>query len=136
MGKMRKITTLCLSLMIATAVMAEMYGLSYEGFPYNKTLCGGPTYAAGSAVKLTTGIPVKEDVPLVGWKYKGILYAPGAMFTMPANDVVLVPVWQGEEGLETVNGERLTESRKILRDGQIIIIRDGKEYNILGERIQ
>jgi len=35
--------------------------------------------------------------------------------------------------IETVRGERLEVSgRKILRNGQILIIRDGKEYNVMG----
>jgi hypothetical protein len=36
---------------------------------------------------------------------------------------------------EMVNSEE-TKGRKILRNGQIIIIRNGKEYNLLGEKIQ
>ena len=36
---------------------------------------------------------------------------------------------------ETVSGEE-TNGRKILRNGQIIIIRNGQEYNLLGTKIQ
>lgn len=136
MGNMRKITTLCVALMIAAAGMAEVYGLSYEGFPYNKTLCEGPTYAAGAAVKLTDGIPTKDEVPLVGWSYNGTIYQPGATFIMPAEDVVLVPVWEGSEGIETVNGEWRMANGKMIRDGQLLINRDGKVYNVMGVRIQ
>ena len=139
MGKMKRITTLCVALMMAVAGMAISftYELSYEGFPYNKTRCENPSYVAGTAVKLSAGIPTKDDVPLVGWRYNGTIYLPGASFIMPSEDVVLQPVWSGEEGIELVeNRKSIIDNRKILRDGQLLIIREGKVYNVIGVRIQ
>ena len=41
-----------------------------------------------------------------------------------------------ETGIETVDSQKSkVESRKLLRDGQIIIIRDGKAFNVLGVRL-
>lgn len=134
MEKIKKITTLCISLMIAMTVMADKYTLTYLGLPYYKTLCAGPTYAAGSAVKLTTGIPEKEDRTFAGWKYNGVIYKSGALFTMPAYDVVLVPAWVEELAIEKI-GANAPKATKFIRDGQLIILRDGVEYNVLGTRI-
>lgn len=131
---MKKIATLCLSLMIAMTVMAERYALAYQGFPYSKTLCAGPVYAAGSAVKLTTGTPEKENMTFAGWKYDGVVYAPGALFTMPAQDVELVPEWEEKMAVEQVTGNA-PETFKCIRDGQLLIVRDGVEYNAMGLRI-
>ena len=131
---MKKITTLGLSLLIAMTVMAEKYALTYQGFPYNKTLCAGPTYAAGSAVKLTTGTPEKENWTFAGWQYNGVVYAPGALFTMPAEAVELVPAWKEELAIEQVTGV-VPKAYKVIRNGQLVIVRDGVEYNAIGMRI-
>ena len=67
---------------------------------------------------------------MVAWSYDGDTYNPGEEFTMPDEDVELVPVWD-YEGIEGVQN---TEYRiqKILRDGRLIIVRDGAEYDVLG----
>ena len=41
------------------------------------------------------------------------------------------PAWQGFESIQTSDDSH----QKIVRDGQVIIIRDGKEYNVLGTRL-
>ena len=121
--------------MRTAAGMAETYSLSYQGFPYYKTSCEGPTYAAGAAVKLTTGIPENADRTFAGWRFEGVVYAPGAIFTMPMKDVELVPAWAEELAVETVH-EMVSKPSKLVRDGQIVIIRDGVEYNVLGARLK
>jgi hypothetical protein len=136
---MKKIAVVGLALMMATAgkALSFTHELSYEGFPYNKTLCEAPTYMIGAQVKLSSGVPVKDNVPLVGWLYKGRVYLPGVTFTMPGMDVVLQPVWANEQGMEAVkaSGVRLS-GQKYLRNGQLVIVHDGIEYNVLGGRIQ
>ena len=139
MGKIKKSVLLCLALLTATASMAISftYELSYEGFPYHRTQCSGPSYMFGATVKLSSYVPVKDGKSLVGWRYKDEVYLPGASFKMPAEDVVLEPVWETEEGLVKVESGKLKVERgKILRDRQLIIVRDGVEYNVLGGRIQ
>ena len=41
--------------------------------------------------------------------------------------------WQG---VETVSDERLEVSGKRIENGQVVIIREGVKYNVLGGRIQ
>lgn len=132
---MKKIATLCILLMATVACMADTFLLTYQGFPYNQTNCSGPAYAPGAAVKLTTGIPEKADRTFAGWRYEGVVYAPGAIFTMPMKDVELVPAWAEELAVETVH-EMVSKPSKLIRDGQIVIIRDGVEYNVLGARLK
>ena len=111
------------------------FKLTYEGFPYKRTSCAYPSYFAGAKVKLASGSPKNaEGQVVVAWMFKGETFEAGSEFTMPAEDAVLVPVWGEEQGFESVQS---TDSKvqKILRDGQLIIIRDGKEYNILGGRL-
>jgi hypothetical protein len=139
MGKIKKTILLCLALLTATASMALSftYKLSYEGFLYHRTQCGGPSYVVGTEVKLSSYIPVKDGKSLVGWRYNDEVYLPGASFRMPAKDVVLEPVWETEEGLVTVKGYGLpVTGYKMIRDRQLIIVRDGVEYNLLGGRIR
>ena len=139
MGTMKKITLVCLALMMATAgrAISFTHELSYEGFPYNRTQCSVPSYMIGTKVKISSYVPVKDNVPLVGWSFNGQIYQPGDTLTMPGTDVVLHPIWADEEGIETVKGERLkVNGFKYIRDGQLIIVRDGNEYTILGGRVQ
>ena len=107
--------------------------IAFEGFPYAKTRCEAPTYAVGSTYTLPTFVPEKDGKKLDVWEYAGTYYAPGAPFIVPETDVLFSPVWSGEQGVETVNGEhRVT---KFIRDGQMIINRDGIMFNVLGERL-
>ena len=41
------------------------------------------------------------------------------------------------QGIETINDERLTISgKKIIQDGQLFILRDGKKYSIMGQEVR
>ena len=111
------------------------FSLSYKGYPYKRTMCDLPTYFAGAQVKLTSSVPTRENDEFLGWKYKGVLYEPGATFTMPENNVVLVPYWKNS-GTGVENVVTAPKAVKEIRDGQLVIIRDGVEYNVLGERIK
>ena len=134
---MRKICLLGLLMSVMT-MAAEEYTLTYQGFPYMKTVCANPTYAAGTIVKLSKGRPQIPGKWFDGWEYKGVVYDPGDSFVMPAEDVVLVPKLQDVgEGIEVVDGQQSkVKARKILRDGQLLIVRDGVEYNVIGERVK
>ena len=116
---------------------AEKYALTYQGFPYKKTLCEEPTYAAGSKVRLSSGTKQREDGKwITGWEFQGVTYEIGAEFTMPEADVELVPVWgEKSQGVDHVQGDK-AQWTKVLREGKLIIIRDGVEYDILGTRIK
>ena len=111
------------------------YTLSYEGFPYKRTFCEIPSYEAGERVVLPAYIPQKAGTEFFGWSYNGRYYFPLQEFVMPAADVVMVPVWGDDpRGVENIPVE--TKATKIIRDGQLIIVRDGVEYNVLGTEIQ
>ena len=129
----------CLVLLMSLAAMGQTYTLTYEGFPYMKTICGIPSYSAGTEVKLSWGRPIQEKKWFDGWQYNNKLYQPGTIFTMPAEDVVLVPVFSDiSEGIEDV--PELTDTKnkgqKIIKDGQLLIIHNGAIYNVLGERVK
>ena len=108
--------------------------ISFEGFPYARTNCDIPTYKAGTNYTLPSFVPEKDGHALLAWQYGEEQFAPGANFTVPETDVLFTPVWDGEQSVETVNGAR--RATKLIRNGQLVILRDGFEYNVLGERIQ
>ena len=123
-------------MLCAAGIFAEQaWQFSYKGYPHKTTSCYEPGYFAGEEVTLSLGVPVKEGRNFVGWRYKAEeqLLAPGATFIMPAEDVELEAVFDGEEAIETVSSERL--GHKELRDGQLIIIFNGAAYNAQGGRL-
>lgn len=111
--------------------------IAFDGFPYARTRCELPTFKAGSTYTLPTFVPEKDGHKLTAWQFAGEEYEPGAEFTVPETDVLFVPVWEGGQGIEvTGDGLRVTgEWKKVVRDGQMIIIRDGIMYNVLGEQL-
>ena len=128
---MKHLWTLCLALMAVTALSAGEWTLSYQGFPYKRTACDLPVYNEGAVVRLSSARPRNEEGQVLSaWTYQGESYLPGADFTMPAADVVLVPVW-GSQAIEQVQSSN-SNCQKLLREGQLIIVRDGVEYTIMG----
>ena len=133
---MKKLAILSLSLVVAwICVAAEMerVTITYEGYPYYRTGCALPTYRPRSLYILPVAEPQQEGKVFVGWQFNEKIYAPASTFYVPDTDVVFVAVWDDEQGVETVNGER--RATKFIRDGQLVIIRDGLEYNVLGEKL-
>ena len=108
--------------------------IEFEGFPYRRTSCELPTYKAGSEFVIPSAVPEIEGKSLKAWKYGETEYAPGATFVVPEENVVFVPVWEGGQAVE--NTSVRTHATKTLRDGQLVIVRDGKEYNVIGTRIK
>ena len=60
---------------------------------------------------------------------------PGATFIMPAQDVELIPVYEGD-ATAAENIEIHTSKQKVIRNGQLLIIHNGKIYNTTGQQIQ
>ena len=115
--------------------MAEdKYALTYQGYTYRKLTCEDPTYAAGEVVKLSSASP-DSALWFKGWAYNGVVYAPGADFTMPAADVELVPVFAGE-GLPGDVVKSKVQCTKEIRDGQLLSKRGDKYYNALGSEVK
>ena len=113
---------------------SNTFELTYAGFPYRRTSCEIPTYAAGSQITLPDARPIKDGQQLTAWRYEGQEYLPGSIFVMPEKDVELQPVWEASTATE--NTDATTKPLKVFRGGQLVIIKDDVMYNVLGERIQ
>ena len=126
----RKAACLAFTILLAVTASAEQYTLVYQGYPFKKTLCDDPAYAAGNHLTISAGVPKKDGKVFKCWEFDGNTYSPAQKFTMPAKDVVFVPVWEDGSGVESVQPSAVS-CQKI---GQLVIIRDGVEYNALGIR--
>lgn len=125
-----------ITLFVVGTMSAGEWTVTYKGYPYKRTACDGPYYKSGATVTISSGKPVSaEGKEFQGWQYGTKIYQPGASFVMPDKDVELIPKWKGDEALE---GVQSTEHRaqKILRNGQLVIVRDGMEYDVLGNIIK
>lgn len=103
----------------------------YEGFAGSTTRCGGGClYQEGETITLSAGIPTRDGHIFTGWQYNDKLYQPSDTFTMPTEDVVLVPTWavSTEVDMPLIT----TKSEKIIRDGYLYIVVDGKVYDSMG----
>ena len=62
--------------------------------------------------------------------------APGAAitFTMPAEDANIVTTFAAPTAID--NAEAAVKAEKVIRDGQVLILRDGKFYNALGAEVK
>lgn len=132
----RKIIYTLLLIIVAVAAKAQQkYELTYQGFPYAKTTCAIPSYVAGAEVQLSLGKPTNTEKTFLYWQYNGANYMPGATFIMPAQDVELIPVYEGD-ATTTEQIEIHTSANKMIRNGQLLIIHNGKTYNTTGQQIQ
>ena len=121
-----------------STMSAGEWTVTYKGYPYKRTACDGPYYKSGATVTLSSGKPVSaEGKEFQGWQYGAKIYQPGASFVMPNKDVELIPKWKGDEALEGVQTPSGRDRiQKILRNWQIVIVRDGMEYDVLGNIIK
>jgi hypothetical protein len=132
----RKLVYTVLLIIVAVAAKAQQkYELIYQGFPYAKTTCANPSYVAGQEIQLSLGKPTNAEKTFLYWQYNGANYMPGATFSMPAQNVELVPVYEGD-ATATENIEIHTSANKMIRNGQLLIIHNGKIYNTTGQQIQ
>ena len=132
----RKIVYTLLLIILAVAAKAQQkYELTYQGFPYAKTTCSIPSYVAGQEIQLSLGKPTNTEKSFLYWQYNGANYMPGATFIMPAQDVELIPVYEGD-ATATEQIEIHTSANKMIRNGQLLIIHNGKICNTTGQQIQ
>lgn len=110
------------------------HSLKYKDYPYKKIACEEPVYKVGTTVKLSSGKPTREGHTFLGWVYAGELYQPGADFIMPDAEVELVARWDDWQAIDETSVR--INAKKIIRDGQLIIVRDGAEYNVIGVRVK
>lgn len=107
----------------------------YDGFAGNTTHCtGGKICTVGETITLSSGIPAKENDIFLGWEYNGTIYQPGDLFTMPANNVTLVPQWQNATAIEETTETNI--AHKIMRQGHLYIIVNGATYDSMGRKIE
>ena len=110
------------------------YSLTYKDYPYKKIACEEPVYEAGTIIKLSNGKPTRVGHEFLGWIYAGRLYQPGDNFVMPDENAELVACWDEWEAIDEASVR--VKAKKMIRNGQLIIVRDGVEYNVIGVRVK
>ena len=78
--------------------------------------------------------------PVDTWVLTTLGYEPAAgdeiLFEYDSEENTLTATFMGEDGLETVTFQREGETTKVILNGQLYIIRDGKMYNALGAQVR
>ncbi len=124
----------------------------YDTWPRSAdyTTCGVSTYSAYASTwksafanpteveaEFTLNAPYKENSVFLGW-FDNPDGTGTAITTIDATtEGTLYAIWQGTGGgtaLENVNGE--VNVIKVIENGQVVIIRDGVRYNVLGSVIK
>ena len=92
----------------------------------------------GSLVCGETELDILDDYQYVGIRSNnGALYLKSIIFTWSDSDVTFSDYTTScEEGKGIEDAEIKTMFHKIIRDGQLIIIRDNEQYTILGQKIK
>lgn len=112
-------------------VQAPKHIFMYEGFAGTTTRCGGGCwYQEGENITLSAGIPTRDGYLFAGWEYNDKIYQPAESFTMPNEDVTLVPTWVVSTNVDITLIP--TKSEKIIRNGYLYIVVDGKVYDSMG----
>ena len=111
--------------------------IAFDGFPYKSTACDPPLFVVGSSYTLPDYRPQKDGKTLYAWAYNEQNYLPGATFTVPETDVLFTPVWNAPSALDPVIADPAhpAPAVKILRNGQLLILRDGTLYNAQGNTL-
>ena len=109
------------------------YTFMYEGYAGYTTRCeGGKVYQEGEVITLSTGVPTKTGYSFAGWQYNNKVYQPGDSFTMPAENVTMMPQWNQSTATDTNNALIKANVQKVIRDGYLYIVVEDKTYNVLG----
>jgi len=97
------------------------------------TVTGGGTYEPNAQVTLTA--TPKEGFVFVKWSDGNTDNPRTLAATANANFIAIFA--SNSQGVEIVESQKSkVESKKVLRDGQIIIVREGIQYNTLGVKLQ
>ena len=116
-------------------------------YTISKDANGAPVLTEETIVDMTT---VGSNLNDFAWDYAGNLYACGnsseklVAWAMPrtADEVVATPAASqyvfNLQGVSTYieNVEVAPQVQKIVRDGQVLIIRDGKTFNMMGQEVK
>ena len=115
-------------------VESQKFSVTYQGYPYNKVACEEPVYDEGTQVVLSEGRPTNGEFEFLGWEFDGQMYQPGETIVVPDKDVVLVAKWNDPQAIDETPMH--VDAKKIIRDGQLVIVKENVMFNVLGERIQ
>ena len=96
----------------------------------------------GTGVNINN-LPIDADAiwfPVDEWIFTTLGYVPEAgddiLFEFDSELLTLTATFMGEDGLDTVTFQREGETTKLIHNGQLYIIRDGKMYNALGAQVR
>ncbi len=96
----------------------------------------------GTGVNINN-LPIDADAiwfPVDEWLFTTLGYEPEAgddiLFEFNSELLTLTATFMGKDGLETVTFQREGETMKLIHNGQLYIIRDGKMYNALGAQVR
>ena len=88
-------------------------------------------------VDYTLPTPVKSGYTFIGW-YNNAEGTGTAMTVLPAGwSGTLYAIWKVQgDGTALENTQVSAKAVKVLRDNQVLIIRDGKTYNMMGQEVK
>ena len=96
----------------------------------------------GTGVNINN-LPIDADAiwfPVDEWLFTTLGYVPEAgddiLFEFDSELLTLTATFMGKDGLETITFQREGETMKLIHNGQLYIIRDGKMYNALGAQVR
>ena len=96
----------------------------------------------GTGVNINN-LPIDADAiwfPVDEWLFTTLGYEPKAgddiLFEFNSELLTLTATFMGKVGLETITFQREGETMKLIHNGQLYIIRDGKMYNALGAQVR
>lgn len=119
------------------------YTLTIAAFDHATLTVGGETKTAGD-YSLPMGYTTTATVaPEEGYELKSVvlneieLTADEDVYTLPAitGDATLVISMEKKEATGIINTNSQRQCQKLIMNGQLLIIRDGKEFNVLGAQL-
>ena len=119
------------------------YTLTIAAFDHATLTIGEDAYTAG-AYSVPKGYTATATIaPAEGYSIKSVkidedeLEAVAGVYTLPAvsANVTLTIEIQQDKGTAIDNTKANTKAAKQIRNGQLLILRDGKEFNVLGSQL-
>ena len=120
-------------------IIQELYGIALNegwcddegGYPWMDNPVNGVTAGhSGSDHYITISAPFEGTAQVKGWYYRG--YEDDFVYTL---DITIAAAEPEPTGVENVQTNQV-QGTKILRDGQLLIERDGKLYNATGAEVK
>ena len=121
------------------------YTLTIAAFDHATLTIGEDAYTAGEySVPMPKGYTATATIaPAEGYSIKSVkidedeLEAVAGVYTLPAvsANVTLTIEIQQDKGTAIDNTKANTKAAKQIRNGQLLILRDGKEFNVLGSQL-